>query len=171
MFCLLSIASISCALADAISPNINNDRSHYSSEKPNSSFFGTSIAGKLTEASHLRFMGEQALDDARFDEAITKLGKAVQLDSGDPGGHILYARALTAKFRHLYRSTSNIDRELLTKCINEWKLIWHHDADQVEQAEAKHQARQLMRIARSLEKQDKERQKQNRIAEVNAVPQ
>jgi hypothetical protein len=156
--CAVSIAGISTqpAEADAISPHVSDRGRVYSNEPANSSFYGTGMSGRLSEASALRFEGEQDLHADNIDEAVRKLGKSVQLDPGFPPGHVLYARAITAKF---YSKQDAIDEVLLHRCIDEWKLVWHHDADQFEQEEAKGQARKLMRIARALEKKKKEHAK------------
>jgi hypothetical protein len=144
-FCLSSAP----ALADAISPSIKDDGVIYSEAEPNSSVYGTGQGGELTEASMLRFKGEEKTRRRKYDEAIEMLKKAVQLDPGDPSTHILLARARTAKIMH---DKTLPDNESLQKAINEWKLIWHHDADQSEQYEAKMQARMLMRLAKAIEK-------------------
>ena len=158
VLCTVSIPGIANtpAAADAISPHVSDRGRVYSNEPPNSSFYGSGMSGRLSEASALRFDGERALHDDNIDEAVRKLGKSVQLDPGYPSGHVLYARAITAKF---YSNHEAIDEALLHRCIDEWKLVWHHDADQFEQEEAKGQARKLMRIARALEKKKKEHAK------------
>lgn len=138
------------AFADAISPNITSGGKVYSEERPHKEFFGNGMSGRLSEASYLRFMGEQALDDGDLPNALKKLSKAVQLDPGDPTGHMMYARAMTTKINRTLRKGEPIDEELLANCIEEWKLIWRHDADTSEQAEAKAQARRLVRIAKQL---------------------
>lgn len=148
------------ALADAISPQINNGEREYSTEKADTSYFGTGVSGRMSEASHLRFEGEQLLADGKLEEAKRKLGKAVMLDPGEPGGHIFYARCIT----RILQSQPTIDEKLLARCIAEWSLIWHHDADQTEQYEAKGQARRLIRIARALEKEKKAKAKQKKEA-------
>lgn len=150
-------------MADSISPGISDGGKIYSEERPNKEFFGSGMSGRLSEASYLRFMGEHDLEDGNFDAAMSKLAKAVQLDPGDPGGHVLYARAMTSAFHHGLRR-QRPDRELLRKCIEEWNLIWHHDADGSEQVEAKGQARRLKKIAKTLDKQTK-------IAGRNSLPQ
>ena len=38
------------------------------------------------------------------------------------------------------------------EAIDEWKLLWHHDADQSDQVEAKNQAKILGRLAKSIAK-------------------
>lgn len=155
------ILSGSPVLADSISPNINNGDRDYSTEKPNSSYYGTGYTGRMTEASELRFEADQLLADGKLEEAKKKLGKAVMLDPGAPEGHMMYARCIT----RILHSKKTIDEDLLARCIEEWSLIWHHDADQVEQAEAKAQARSLIRIARMLEKEKKEKEKEETLAQ------
>jgi hypothetical protein len=145
------------SFADVISPSMDNQGQTYSTATPDSSYFGTGPAGRLSEASMLRFKGEQCLDDGKLDQAIAIIGKAVQLDAGDPDGHMLYARAITAKF---YQGNDKIDEKLLSKAIREWQMIWHHDADASEQAEAKYQCRKLMHIAKALNKRKLQEDKQ-----------
>lgn len=163
LICTISFASV--ALADDISPQISNRGKSYSKEAPNTSYFGTGPAGRLTEASYLRFQGQADLDNENIAGAMAKLSKAVQLDPGDPEGHLLYAKVLTAKF---YASQGAIDEKLLARCLQEWQLIWHHDADPSEQAEAKWQARKLQKIAKALDKEKKDKAKKNLVAEGQA---
>lgn len=144
---------IDAAHADTISPNITSGGRVYSEEKPDRAFFGTGMSGRLSEASYLRFMGEQALDDGDVSTALKKLSKAVQLDAGDPTGHMLFARAMTMKINRTIRKGEDVDRELLDDCIAEWRLIARHDADTSEQAEAKVQYRRLTKIAKLLDAQ------------------
>jgi len=141
------------AKADTISPNITSGGKVYSEEKPNKAFFGSGMSGRLSEASYLRFMGEQALDDGDVSAALKRLSKAVQLDAGDPTGHTLYARAMTMKINRSLKKGEDIDSELLDNCIAEWRLIARHDADTSEQAEAKIQGRRLTRIAKLIKLQ------------------
>ncbi|HNB24835.1 MAG TPA: hypothetical protein PKZ32_20610, partial [Candidatus Melainabacteria bacterium] len=126
----------------------------YSEERPNKEFYGSGMSGRLSEASHLRFSGEQAYDDGDLSEALKKLSKAVQLDPGDPTGHFMYARALTAKINRDLKKNEPVDQEMLTDCIDEWKLIARHDADISEQSEAKAQWRRLARIAKLMNVQE-----------------
>jgi len=133
-----------------MSPNITSGGKVYSEERPNKEFFGSGMSGRLSEASYLRFSGEQAMDDGDLPLALKKLGKAVQLDPGDPTGHMMYARAMTSKINRALRKNEHIDEELISDCIEEWTLIWRHDADTSEQAEAKAQARRLARIAKMI---------------------
>jgi hypothetical protein len=135
------------AFADAISPRIQETNFRYSNEKPNSALYGTGTAGRMTEASALRFQGEQETEDGLFDSAIRKLAKAVQLDAADPTGHLLYARALTRKIK-----AGQIDSKEVDIALNEWKLLWHHDADQNEQFEAHMEARRMGKLAKALHK-------------------
>lgn len=144
----LLISAQAPVFADAISPAINGDGKVYSREKANSDFFGNGITGRLTEASALRFEGEQLTADGHLDEAIRKLQKAVQLDATDPTGHVLFARALSAKVR----STKIPDDNYLAQAIEEWKLIWHHDADLLEQVEGRREAQSLGRLKKAVEK-------------------
>jgi len=134
------------AIADAISPAITGDGKQYSKDLANSAYFGSGISGRLTEASTLRFEGEQETASGNHDVAIKKLRKAVQLDPADPTGHILYARALSAKVR----SSQSPDPSLIAQAIEEWKLIWHHDADLLEQVEGRRESRALSKLAKSV---------------------
>lgn len=146
---MLLMAPTPSVLADAISPNLNSEGRTYSKEKPIEEFYGTNIGARATEASRLRLEAQRDLQDGHYDAAMRKSGKAVQLDPGDPDTHLLYARAITNIF---YQKTS-VDEELLAKCIQEWKMIWHHDADHLTQYEARGQAKRLMAIAEALQKQ------------------
>jgi hypothetical protein len=153
---LLSLVALSSAmvaqsvpaLADAISPRVTGGGHTYSKEAPNTSFYGTGISGRLAEASALRFEGERLTQDGNFEQACKILFKAVQLDQGDPAGHYLLAKALSAK-----ATTSKPDLKTYYQAINEWKLLWHHDADPLEQIEAKQQTHRLSRLAKRIEKQ------------------
>jgi predicted Zn-dependent protease len=145
------------ASADTISPHITSGGKVYSEEKPNREFFGSGMSGRLSEASHLRFTGEQALDDGDLNTALKKLSKAVQLDPGDPTGHLMYARAMTSKINRALKRGEEIDADLMSDCIDEWKLIWRHDADTSEQAEAKAQGRRLLRISKLMYPQEESR--------------
>jgi hypothetical protein len=164
------VLSMPASHADSISPSINNGEREYSHEKPNSSFYGTGYTGRMGEASQLRFEADQLMADGKLEEARSKIGKAVMLDPGDPEGHIMYARCIT---KILY-SKKTVDEKLLARCIEEWSLIWHHDSDQIEQSEAKGQARHLMRIAKAIEKekklQDKEKEKRDALASTGKKP-
>jgi len=135
--------------ADVISPEIKDKGNVYSKEKANTSYYGNGIAGRANEAMELRFEVERMLQDGEFEEAIPKAKKACQLDPGDPQCHLLLARAITRKF---YTKEGPIDEKLLRECLAEWLLLWHHDADQSEQIEAKMEARRMLRIAKVLDK-------------------
>jgi hypothetical protein len=138
--------------ADAISPQIKDKGHVYSKEKPDVEMYGTGIGGRAMEAMALRFEVERMLQDGEFEKAIPRAKKAVQLDPGDPMAHLLLARAMTRK---LYTIEGPVDEKLLTECLMEWNLIWHHSADQFEQVEAKNEARRLMRVARVIAKKKK----------------
>lgn len=148
------------AFADAISPAITGDGKQYSKDKANTAYFGTGISGRLTEASTLRFEGEQETAAANYEIAIKKLNKAVQLDPADPTGHILLARALSAKIR----SSSRPDEKLLAQAIEEWKLIWHHDADLLEQVEGRRETQSLSKMAKAIAKYNQEHPPQSQVA-------
>jgi hypothetical protein len=138
------------AIADSISPGIRDEGQSYSDEEANSSFYGDGEAGRLSEASALRFQGEKSIHNGKLDLAIRQLAKAVQLEPGDPQGHLLYARAISAKIN---RSGSAPSLVLVNKGIDEWKLIWHHDADPFDQSEGRKQAKKLMALAKVILKQ------------------
>jgi predicted Zn-dependent protease len=138
-------------IADAISPNIREQET-YSEEAPNQSFYGNGPGSQLTEASALRFEAEQKLREGKLEQALKKVSKAVQFDPGDADGHILLAKILTAQ---ITRSKTIPDQQTLQRAINEWKLIWHHDANQIEQYEARSQARRLIKLSKAIEKQQK----------------
>jgi hypothetical protein len=137
--------------ADAISPEIKDKGTVYSKQKPNTSFYGNGIAGRATEAMTLRFDIERMLQDGEYDDAIPKARMACQLDPGDPECHLLLARAMTKKF---YASEGAINEKLLKECLYEWLLLWHHDADQTEQLEAKMNAKRMLKIARAIDKKN-----------------
>ncbi|MBY0360125.1 MAG: hypothetical protein K2W82_19135 [Candidatus Obscuribacterales bacterium] len=154
------------AFADSLSPGIKDQGKKYSYEKPRVDFYGTGQSGRMSEASDLRFEVEGLLDEGEFLAAIPKAKKAVQLDPGYPEGHILLARALTAKF---YQQKGQVDEKLLAECLREWQLIRYHDADLSDQIEAGGQAKRLLKIAKMLEKDRqtklKEKAEQARIAQ------
>lgn len=160
--------SFAPAYADVISPGIKDTGKLYSEEDANTSYYGTGIGAIQTEASMLRFDIERALQKNRLEEAITKAKKCTQLDPSDPINHILLARALTRKF---YAKQGTIDEKLLAEALYEWKLIWFHDADQHEQAEAKANARRLMKIAKALAKEKEFKAKQEMLAREEAKKQ
>lgn len=146
------LSTATSARADAISPAITGAGQSYSKEAPNTAYFGTGVAGRLTESSSLRFEGEQDTMAGNYDVAIAKLAKATQLDPADPTNHVLYARALTAKVR----TTKQPNLAQVQLAIAEWKLIWHHDADLLEQVEGRRQAWSLSKLAKQIIKQEKE---------------
>lgn len=148
------------ALADAISPAITGDGKQYSKDRANTAYFGTGISGRLTEASTLRFEGEQETAAENYDVAIKKLQKAVQLDPADPTGHILLARALSTKVRR----SPKPDEKQIAQAIEEWKLIWHHDADLLEQIEGKRETRSLQKIAKAVAKYNSEHPEKSQVA-------
>lgn len=132
-------------LADAISPSITDAGKVYSTEKPDSSYFGTGSASKLAEASHLRFEGDRLISEGDIDGAIKKFAKAVQFDPEDPSGHLLLARAMTRKLKS---NRQSIDWELYGHCLDEWSLLAKHDADHLEQQEARQTISGLKRMAK-----------------------
>ncbi len=159
----------SSALADAISPGIGGSDEIYSEEKPNKAYFGTGNAGRMTEASHLRFFGEQHLADANYDEAIKALSKAVQLDEGYPLGHLMLAKARTEKLKSLTKKdVHKFDPELYSDCLKEWTLILRHDADYLEQLEAKANLKALKRIARAYQEMKEAEENAKNLAEGRA---
>lgn len=121
----------------------------YSTEKPDSATYGRGESGRMAEASMLRFLGDQEMQDNNIDEAVKKFGKAVMLDPGDPSGHMMYARAITAQ---LFNKKGPIDEELMQRCMLEWRALMLHDADYLEQVEAKGNWKRLQKIAKALEK-------------------
>ena len=139
------------ALADSISPGITGDNQQYSGEAMNAAFFGSGPASHLTEASQLRMQGEQSTREGKPDLAMRMLAKAVQLEPGDPTGHLLYARALSAKIKSSPADATSLP--LIYKATDEWKMLWHHDADSFEQAEAKNEARRLSKLAKVITNQ------------------
>lgn len=146
--------------ADVTSPMVKDRGRKYTEEKPMTSYYGSNAAGRMTEASELRFQAEHFLTAGEFDKAVPVAKKAVQFDAGDPGGHLILARALTQKF---YHSKGAVDEKLLAECLREWQLIRYHDADPTEQWEAGMAAKRLMRIAKALEKEKKLKQKNDEL--------
>jgi hypothetical protein len=140
------------AIADSISPHVDGNNTQYSGEPVNAAFFGTGPAAYLTEASQLRFQGAEDTRNGKPEQAMRKLAKAVQLDPGDPDGHLLYARALTAKIKASPADASTLP--LVYKALDEWKMLWHHDADSFEQTEAKNEAKRMTKIAKAIIKQE-----------------
>ena len=143
------------AAADSISPGVTDTGAVYSKEKPNTSYFGTGIGGRLAEASQLRFKGERMLDDGHFDDAVNVLGKAVQLEPGYPEGHVLLARALTGKLKTL--KPEEFDWKLHARCMAEWKMLAIHDADLTEQLEAKSNMALLKRYAKAMKRREQDK--------------
>lgn len=143
---LLSLSFNTPAIADAISPNIENGDKVYSTEKPNAAYFGTGVAGRLSEASRLRFEGEHYTINGDFDRALSRLRKAVELDPGDPQGHLLLSRAMTKKIKN----SKTVDKKLLMECRAEWSLIDKHDADHTHQFEARRNLRFLNQVAKTI---------------------
>ncbi|MBK9144355.1 MAG: tetratricopeptide repeat protein [Candidatus Melainabacteria bacterium] len=144
-------SAIQAVLADAISPNINTSDKVYSREKPRSSFYGTGVSGRMSEASALRFEGDQLTIEGKYEEALKLLTKAVQLDPQDPTGHLFLARALTGKLKG--QDFSTLDEKLLSRCFEEWTLIRRHDADHENQYEAKKNLRFIKRVAKAVEEE------------------
>lgn len=144
------------ALADVISPSIGSENGgeddNYSNEPSNVAFFGKGVSGRMSEASYKRFAGEQGLLEGKFEEAYKNLSKAVQLDPGDPTGHVMLARAMTGMLRK--QKIADLDRDLLAKTIKEWKLIARHDADLTEQLEAGANLRKLGKVVKVLKERD-----------------
>jgi len=169
-FVVCSLSSINLnAHADAISPGIGGSDEIYSEEKPDRAYFGTGTAGRMTEASHLRFFGEQHLADCNYDEAIKAFSKAVQLDEGFPLGHLLLAKARTEKLKSITKKdVHKFDSELYNDCVKEWTLILRHDADYLEQVEAKANLRALKRIARAYTDMKEAEENAKNIAEGRA---
>ena len=158
LLCLTTFVLTVCtqAHADVVSPHITRTGEAYSTEAPNSAYYGIGMDARLSEASALRFEGEHDLEIGNISDALRKLSKAVQLDSGNPTTHVLYARALSAK---VFEGNDSVDEKLLQRSLKEWKLIWRHDADNLEQAEARIQVKRLAKVARALEKKHKDEEK------------
>lgn len=148
------------AYADDISPGVKGSGKTYSKDAPDTSYYGTGIGGRLEEAAMLRFQIDRALQDANFDQAITKARKACQLDPDTPDNHMLLARAMTKK---LSTQGGSIDRKMLMEAMSEWNMLWHHDADQDDQWEAKMNYMRLHKtavaLARRKQAEEKEREK------------
>ena len=143
---VFSIVASQPVNADAISPNIGDEGKVYSTESSDAAYFGGGIGGRLSEASHLRFKGDHFLSIGEYDSAINVLLKAVQLESGYPEGHLLLARAMTAKLK---RSKDGFDWELYNNCVDEWKMLSKHDADFGEQLEARSNLAMLKKLAKA----------------------
>ena len=145
---ILSIGFAGAACADSISPNITDIGKRYSTEKLNTEYFGRGTGGRLSEASHLRFKGDHYLSIGDYDNAIAVLLKAVQLDTGYPEGHLLLARAMTAKLRST-QANDDFDWDMFTHCADEWKMISRHSADFGEQLEARNNLAMLKKMYKS----------------------
>lgn len=139
-------ACVPAVLADSISPSIGDAGKVYSTEKPDTSFFGTGSSAKLHEASALRFKADQLISEGELDDAMKVLAKAVQFDPQDPTGHLMLARVMTQKLRSNRKS---VDWELYAQCIDEWTLLAKHDADHLEQQEARGAIQSLKRMAKA----------------------
>jgi predicted Zn-dependent protease len=139
-------ACIPPALADSISPSIGDAGKVYSKEKPDSTYFGTGSTAKLSEASALRFKADQLISEGELDDAMKALAKAVQFDPQDPTGHLMLARVMTQKIRSNRKS---VDWDLFAQCIDEWNLLAKHDADHLEQQEARGAIQSLKRMAKA----------------------
>lgn len=161
----LSLLNSLPSQADTISPKIDDEGATYSQEVPNAAFFGKGAGGRMSEASYLRFTGEQCLLERRYKDAYKAMNKAVQLDPGDPTGHVMLARAMSGLVR---TKSGAIDEDMLAKCIKEWKLIAYHDADLTEQLEAKGQLRRLTKIAKAIKK-ERELKEQQEAAQALAT--
>ncbi len=138
-------ACVPSALADSISPNIGDAGKKYSTDKPDTSYYGTGAGAKLSEASALRFKAEQMINEGELDDAMKALAKAVQFDPQDPSGHLMLARVMTQKIRS---NRTSVDWELYGQCIDEWTLLARHDADHLEQQEARGAIQSLKKMAK-----------------------
>lgn len=163
---LLSVSVPLPAMADSISPSITDGGKVYSTEKRDSAYFGTGSTGRLSEASYLRFMGDQQMSDGNVDEAIKSLAKAVQLDTPDPVGHVMLARAMTRKLKS---NKGEINWELYGQCLDEWRLIAKHDADHQEQFEARMNLGALKKMAKEQVKKTRAHQKRTFLAGLNPL--
>jgi hypothetical protein len=146
--------------ADVTSPEIKDRGKRYTPEKPLINYYGTGSSARLTEASELRLAVEDLIAGGEWEAAIPKAKKAVQLDPGDPSGHLFLARVLTMKF---YETKGKVDEKLLAECVREWQLIRYHDADPNEQWEAGQQVKKLMKIAKTLEKEKMAMEKEKEL--------
>lgn len=163
---LIATAISPCAVyADAINPHIRDHGKVYSSDKPNTTFYGTGVGGRAAEASELRFEIERDLQDGLIEAAVIKAKRAVQFDPSDPETHLLLARAMTRKF---YMKKGEPDVKLLKECLYEWNLLWHHDSDQSDQMEAKREAHRMIQIAKTIDKQRAEAMKEELVARLEA---
>lgn len=144
-----AISAVPSAQADYISPNIKDRGQQYTDEKPAEEYYGTGQGGRLVESFELRMQVDGLLRDHRWEEAIKKARKCVQLDPGYPENHLHLARALSGK---LYDEKGPIDEKLLQDALKEWTLIRFHDSDVTSQLEARAMLSQLHRISKTLEK-------------------
>lgn len=112
----------------------------YSTEKPNSAKYGTSICGLQAESSALKFEAESDLGKRNYDEAIRKAKKAVQFDCSNPETHATLAKCLTEK---LYATGFDPKSPLYEQCMHEWKLLRWKCPDGFEQSDAAHQIAKL----------------------------
>jgi len=149
-FLSLSLLAKQPALADLISPHITAADEIEDPVTPNAELYGTGVGGRAAEASTLRFEGERLSDDGHYEQAITKLAKAVQLDPGDGTTHVLYARAMSGRLKNQIRTTGSIKQEDLVAVLREWKMILRHDADAIDQSEAKAELRTLAKVQKRL---------------------
>jgi hypothetical protein len=141
---------------DAISPSIKDRGKIYSTDTPDTMWYGTGVGGRMEEASVLRFEVERLTQDGRFEAALVKAKKAVQMDPANSDSHVLLARLLSNK---LYSSRGPIDEQLLQDALTEWRMLWHHDVDLTIQAEGKYQVFKLVRIEKALVRQHKMEEK------------
>ncbi len=146
----LSLLAKQPALADLISPHITAADEFEEPVSPNTDYYGSGVGGRAAEASTLRFEGERLADDGHYEEAIKKLSKAVQLDPGDGTTHVLYARAMSGRLKNQVRTTGSIKQEDLMAVLREWKMILRHDADAIDQSEAKAELRTLAKVQKRL---------------------
>lgn len=158
---VLALAAPS-VLADVTSPRIMDRGKKYTTEKPDASYYGRGGSGRLVEASELRICVDELIAAGEWEQALPKARKAVQLDPGDPQGHIYYARCLTNKF---YQTKGEPDEKTLVECLHEWEMIRRHDADPTEQWEAGNHVKQLKKIARAIEKEKLQRERDKEMEE------
>ncbi len=149
-----------CANADVTSPSIKDRGKKYSHEKPNSAYYGTGSAARLVEASELRFKVDELLQAGEWEKALPIVRKAVQLDPGDPTGHLYLARTLTMKF---YQSKGAPDERTMEEAMREWEMIRRHDADPNEQWEAGTEVKKMRKIAKILHKEKIKREREEEL--------
>lgn len=155
--CLVSISLTAWALfsaatagADPVSPGVRDRGKVYSKEPADTSTYGNGPGGRAMEAMMLRFDVERLMQDGNIEAALPKAYKAVQLDPADPTTRMMLVRLLTRKF---YSKKGPVDEKLMLECMSEWKVLWHHDADQTDQAEAKYEYLRMAQIERALDRQ------------------